>query len=66
MYFVVAADTDVGTVKTTNQDSVCVKIAETPYGQTALAIETAIPTFAFTRIVGKVAGSRVGSVSVLS
>ena len=38
MYFVVAADTDVGTVKTTNQDSVCVKIAETPYGQTALAM----------------------------
>lgn len=38
MYFVVAADTDVGTVKTTNQDSVCVKIAETPYGQIALAM----------------------------
>jgi len=38
MYFVAAADTDVGTVKTTNQDSVCVKIAETPYGQIALAM----------------------------
>lgn len=38
MYFVAAADTDVGTVKTTNQDSVCVKIAETPYGQIAMAM----------------------------
>lgn len=38
MYFVAAADTDVGIVKTTNQDSVCVKIAETQYGQIAMAM----------------------------
>lgn len=38
MHFVAAADTDVGTVKETNQDSVCVKIAETPHGQIAMAV----------------------------
>ena len=35
-------------------------------GQMELAIETAMPTFALTRMEGKVAGKRVGSVMVLS
>lgn len=33
-----AAETDVGQVKTTNQDSVCIKIAATPKGEIALAV----------------------------
>lgn len=38
MYFLAAAETDIGVEKATNQDSVCVKIAATDYGQLALAI----------------------------
>lgn len=38
MLFSAAAESDVGIAKKTNQDSVCVKIAETPYGQIAMAL----------------------------
>ena len=38
MNFFAVADTDVGISKATNQDSVCIKIAETQYGQIAMAI----------------------------
>lgn len=38
MNFVATVDSDVGTVKTTNQDAACIKIAETAYGQVAMAI----------------------------
>lgn len=38
MKFSAAAETDVGTSKDTNQDSACVKIAETPKGQVAMAV----------------------------
>lgn len=33
-----AAETDVGKVKSTNQDSVCIKIASTPKGEIAMAV----------------------------
>lgn len=38
MIFFAAAETDVGIAKTTNQDSLCIKIAETPAGQIAMAL----------------------------
>lgn len=38
MKFLVTADTDTGISKHTNQDSVCVKVADTPAGQAVLAI----------------------------
>ncbi len=38
MRFLAAADTDIGTTKTINQDSVCVKIARIPSGQAALVL----------------------------
>lgn len=38
MKFIVSADTDVGISKQTNQDSLCVKVAETPAGQVVMAI----------------------------
>lgn len=38
MKFIVAADTDIGISKPTNQDSICVKIAQTKYGQAALIL----------------------------
>lgn len=38
MHFTVTADTDIGTTKDTNQDSLCVKIANTPVGEVLMAI----------------------------
>lgn len=38
MHFTVTADTDIGTTKDTNQDSLCVKIADTPVGEVLMAI----------------------------
>lgn len=38
MTFLATAETDVGTSKVTNQDSICIKVAETPHGQIAMAI----------------------------
>ncbi len=38
MRFLAAADTDIGTTKKINQDSVCVKIARSPAGQAALVL----------------------------
>lgn len=38
MKFLISADTDVGISKQTNQDSLCVKIAETPAGQVLMAV----------------------------
>lgn len=38
MHFIVAADTDIGISKTTNQDSVCIKTAMTQYGRVGLAL----------------------------
>ena len=33
-----AVETDVGIAKTTNQDSACITVAQTPYGQIAMAM----------------------------
>jgi hypothetical protein len=41
-------------------------ISERLKGHTALAIDTAMPTFAFTSTDGNVAGKSVGSIIVLS
>ena len=38
MNFIVAAATDIGISKTTNQDSIGIKIAETKYGKAALIV----------------------------
>lgn len=38
MRFVVIADTDIGIAKDTNQDSVCVKHAQSPVGEVLMAI----------------------------
>lgn len=37
-HYTVAAQTDIGTTKTVNQDSLMVKVAKTAYGETALAV----------------------------
>ena len=38
MVFLDAVETDVGIAKTTNQDSACITVAQTPYGQIAMAM----------------------------
>lgn len=38
LHYTVAAQTDVGIVKNVNQDSLTVKVANTPYGETAIAV----------------------------
>ena len=38
LHYTVAAQTDVGIVKKVNQDSLTVKVANTPYGETAIAV----------------------------
>ncbi len=38
MRFITAADTDIGIAKSTNQDSICIKIAETPQGRVGLVL----------------------------
>lgn len=38
LYYTVAAQTDVGIEKRVNQDSLTVKVANTPYGEAAVAV----------------------------
>ena len=38
MYYLISAHTDVGIRKETNQDSFCIKEAETPLGKVVLAV----------------------------
>ena len=38
LHYTVAAQTDVGIAKKVNQDSLTVKVANTPYGETAIAV----------------------------